>query len=45
MPALLANLRVWKASSYSPLALDLGGRQTGPVAVRGALRSRAGLSC
>ena len=26
MPALLANARVWKASSYSPLALDLGGR-------------------
>ncbi len=25
LPALLANLRVWKASSYSPLALDLPG--------------------
>src|SRR6202040_423540 len=23
MPALLGNLRVWKASSYSPLAIDL----------------------
>ena len=23
LPALLGNLRVWKASSYSPLALDL----------------------
>src|SRR5229473_1026137 len=23
LPALFANLRVWKASSYSPLALDL----------------------
>jgi type IV secretion system protein VirB3 len=30
LPALFANLRVWKASSYSPLALDLpnrGGRR------------------
>ena len=26
MPALLANLRFWKASSYSPLALDLPNR-------------------
>lgn len=26
LPALLANARVWKASSYSPLALDLDGR-------------------
>ncbi len=26
MPALLANHRVWKASSYSPLTLDLPGR-------------------
>ncbi len=25
LPALLGNLRVWKASSYSPLALDLPG--------------------
>jgi type IV secretion system protein VirB3 len=23
LPAVLSNLRVWKASSYSPLALDL----------------------
>ena len=32
LPALLANLRVWKASSYSPLTLDLpacrGGRRS-----------------
>jgi type IV secretion system protein VirB3 len=30
LPALFANLRVWKASSYSPLTLDLpsrGGRR------------------
>jgi type IV secretion system protein VirB3 len=27
LPALLGNLRVWKASSYSPLALDLPGRR------------------
>jgi type IV secretion system protein VirB3 len=27
LPALFANLRVWKASSYSPLALDLPGRR------------------
>ena len=25
MPALLANQRIWKASSYSPLALHLPG--------------------
>jgi type IV secretion system protein VirB3 len=28
MPALLANLQVWKASSYSPLALDLCSGRT-----------------
>ena len=27
MPAFLGNLRVWKASSYSPLALGLCGRR------------------
>lgn len=27
LPAALANLRYWKASSYSPLALDLPGRR------------------
>jgi type IV secretion system protein VirB3 len=27
LPAWLANLRVWKASSYSPLALDLPNRR------------------
>ena len=32
LPALMSNLRIWKASSYSPLALDLPGprgRRTG----------------
>lgn len=27
LPALFANLRVWKASSYCPLVLDLPGRR------------------
>jgi type IV secretion system protein VirB3 len=27
LPAFLGNLRVWKASSYSPLALALSGRR------------------
>ena len=27
LPALFANLRVWTASSYSPLMLDLPGRR------------------
>jgi type IV secretion system protein VirB3 len=27
LPALFANLRVWKASSYCPLALDLPSRR------------------
>jgi type IV secretion system protein VirB3 len=27
LPALFANLRLWKASSYSPLALDLPSRR------------------
>jgi type IV secretion system protein VirB3 len=26
LPALLANLSVWKASSYSPLSIDVPGR-------------------
>lgn len=26
LPAAMANLRVWKSSSYSPLVLDLPGR-------------------
>jgi type IV secretion system protein VirB3 len=27
LPALMANLRLWRASSYSPLILDLPGRK------------------
>ena len=27
LPALFANLRVWRASSYSPLLIDLPGRR------------------
>jgi type IV secretion system protein VirB3 len=27
LPALFSNLRIWKASSYSPLMLDLPGRR------------------
>jgi len=49
LPALLANLRHWKASSYSPLALDLpdlrGHRRGMPVEVRMELRSRVARSC
>jgi type IV secretion system protein VirB3 len=30
LPALLGNLRFWKASSYSPLGLDLCGRGHSP---------------
>src|ERR1700678_114449 len=47
MPALLANHRVWKASSYSPLALDLPvrRRQGRCVEVRGALCPDARLRC
>lgn len=28
LPALLGNVRLWRASSYSPLALDVGRRRT-----------------
>ena len=35
VPALLANLRFWKASSYSPLMIDLPSR-------RGRRRERGG---
>lgn len=37
LPALLANLHVWRASSYSPLALDLPdarGRRAHPPLLR-----------
>jgi type IV secretion system protein VirB3 len=49
MPALLGNLRVWKASSYSPLAIDLHrclDRRRGMlVEVRVASRSKGALPC
>jgi type IV secretion system protein VirB3 len=37
LPALLANLRLWRASSYSPLVLDLPdrlGRRRAPALLR-----------
>jgi type IV secretion system protein VirB3 len=48
MPAAFGNLRVWKASSYSPLALDLpaarGHRRASVVDVSG-VNSSARASC
>jgi type IV secretion system protein VirB3 len=44
LPAMLANHRVWKASSYSPLKIDMpdiwGRRRRAVAEVRMALRSR-----
>jgi type IV secretion system protein VirB3 len=44
LPALFANLRVWKASSYSPLASDVpdrrGRRRGGPADCRVAHADR-----
>ena len=49
LPAFLGNLRVWQASSYSPLVLDLpagrGRRRAEVTDVIGAIRPTAGLSC
>jgi type IV secretion system protein VirB3 len=46
LPALFANLRTWKASSYCPLALDLpnrrGRRRTGSCDIHVAV-SRGGI--
>lgn len=42
IPALLANSRLWKASSYSPLVIDLptrGGRRRAPVFLPGCTRT------
>ena len=39
LPALLGNLRLWRASSYSPLALDLPNARDRR---RSASRARAG---
>jgi type IV secretion system protein VirB3 len=48
LPALLANHRVWKASSYSPLAIDVpdlrGRRRRGAPELRMTMRSRD-ISC
>src|SRR5258708_17245128 len=45
MPAFLGNLRVWKASSYSPLAIDLHRRRGMLVEVRVAPRSKEAAPC
>jgi type IV secretion system protein VirB3 len=49
MPALLGNLRVWKASSYSPLTTNLsrsrGYRRYTAVELRVAPRARTVSSC
>jgi hypothetical protein len=45
MPAFLGNLRVWKASSYSPLAIDLHRRRGMLVEVRVAQRSKGASPC
>lgn len=42
IPALLANLRLWKASTYSPLVLDLPdrrGQRRAPVRLAAEFRS------
>ena len=44
LPALFSNLRLWRASSLSPLALDLpnpAGRRRAPVTVYAAHRTRS----
>jgi type IV secretion system protein VirB3 len=45
LPALLANQRVWRASSYSPLKIDmpdmLGHRRRAMTEVPMAMRSRS----
>src|SRR3984893_12527337 len=43
IPALLANSRLWKASSYSPLVIDLptrAGHRRATVSIRAFARSR-----
>jgi type IV secretion system protein VirB3 len=49
LPAIFGNLRVWQASSYSPLVLDLpaarGRRRVGVVRVNGAISPTERLSC
>lgn len=41
LPAAFANLRYWKASSYSPLALAVGGQSRSTVTVLHAHADRA----
>jgi type IV secretion system protein VirB3 len=48
LPALLANLRLWKASSYSPLTLDLPdarGERRAVVLIPTADEVRGGKPC
>src|SRR5690348_13113757 len=49
MPAFLGNLRLWKASSYSPLTLDLWGRRdqrkVNDINVIAAVKLHTELSC
>jgi type IV secretion system protein VirB3 len=49
LPAILGNLRVWQASSYSPLVLDLpvgrGRRRVTVVQVNGTISPTGRLSC
>ena len=46
LPALIANLRFWQASSYSPLSLDTSGRRrrrrAAPVPIVSGATPRAG---
>lgn len=49
LPAIFGNLRVWQASSYSPLVLDLpvarGRRRARVVGVNGTISPTGRLSC
>jgi type IV secretion system protein VirB3 len=48
LPALFANYRLWRASSYSPLLLDLpdaGGRRRGHAEVPVFTQGRAAAAC
>ena len=49
LPAIFGNLRVWQASSYSPLVLDLpvarGRRRVRVVRVNGTISPTERLSC
>lgn len=49
LPAIFGNLRVWRASSYSPLVLDLpaarGRRRARAITVNGTISPAERLSC